>query len=154
VTRWPFSAALIFLVAACGSGKPTRSDWADGANAACRQALAEVEALKEPTRREEDAADLERFNEAGRRLDARLRRLTPSAGERDRAERMIQAYAAVIPVQERMARAIRRGDVAAIDQLVAQMQRLGSEGDRLALELGADECAKEAFDEEPDANVG
>ena len=146
-------AIVIVALPACGGDRSTQSAWAKAASAVCLEALNEVEAFGDPDTPEEVARDLERYNAVGRRFVAKLRILKPAARERDRAQRMINAYAAVLPVQERMARAIRRGDLETADNLTIQMQRLGSAGDRLALDLGADDCAKEAFDTEPDPDV-
>lgn len=149
-----WAGAVLVLVCGCGSDDGNQSRWAKAANAACLETLAEVEAIPEPATDEEAAAVFKRYNEAGQKLDAKLRLLRPAPDERERARKMIAAYAAVLPVQEQMADALRREDGDRFDELEGRMRELGSEGDRLALELGADECAKEAFDEDPDAGVG
>ena len=151
--RLTIPAIMILALPACGGERSTQSSWAEAASAACLEALNEVESLGEPDTPAEVARDLERYNAVGRKLDVKLRSLEPAPQERERAQRMIEAYAAVLPVQERMARAILRGDLETADNLTTQMQRLGSAGDRLALDLGADDCAKEAFDTEPDPDV-
>ena len=144
---------LAAVVVGCGAEGPGRSAWAEAANAACRQAIEEAEAIPEPQTLDEAVSALERYNEVGRRLDARFRRLRPARDERERANRMVAAYAAVIPVQKGMADALRQGDQPTFQMLERRMQELGSEGDRLAVDLGADDCAREALDEAPDADV-
>jgi hypothetical protein len=141
------------LAAACGSDGGDRSSWAEEANAACRQAIEEAESIPEPGSVEEAVTVLQRYNEVGRRLDAKLRRLRPAPDERERARRMVDAYAAVLPIQEGMADALRQGDQPTFQMLRNRMEELGARGDRLALDLGAEDCAREAFDEEADADV-
>jgi hypothetical protein len=148
--------ATIFLAAVaagCGSADPDRSAWAEAANAACREAIAEAEEIPGPGTPDEVVAALERYNEIGRRLDARLRRLRPAPDERERADRMVAAYAALIPILKGMVDALRQGDQPTFQMLERRMQELGSRGDRLALDLGADDCARETFDDEPDPDV-
>ena len=141
------------VVAGCVAEGADRSAWAEAANAACREAIAEAEAIPEPQTLNEAVAALERYNELGRRAVAKLRRLRPAREERERADRMVATYAAVIPIQKGMADALRQGDQPTFQMLEQRRQELGSEGDRLALDLGADECAQDAFDDEPDADV-
>ncbi len=72
------AGALLVLMCGCGSDDGNQSRWAKAANAACLETLAEVEAIPEPATDEEAAAVFERYNEAGQKLDAKLRLLRPA----------------------------------------------------------------------------
>jgi hypothetical protein len=138
---------LLAVAAGCGGGDGERSDWAEGANAACREANAEAEEIPEPETPEQVIAAVQSFEGVARRLDARLRALRPAPDERERAARMVAAYARVIPILEGMADALRQGDRPTFQMLQRRAQELGSEGDRLANMLGANDCAYMATSE-------
>jgi hypothetical protein len=138
---------LLAVAAGCGGGDGERSDWAEGANAACREANAEAEEIPEPETPEQVTAAVQRFAGVARRLNARLRALRPAPDERERADRMVAAYARVIPILQGMADALRQGDQPTFQMLQTRARELGSEGDRLANMLGANDCVYSATSE-------
>jgi hypothetical protein len=147
-------AIILGAIALSGCGGEPPSSWAERASAVCREALDELERLPEPQSDAEVARTIERYHAVGSKMVVRLRRLEPPPAEAKRARDMVDAYAGVVPVLKELGEAIERGDLQRVTTLDKQMQALGSRGDELALELGADECAKEPGDEKPDADAG
>jgi hypothetical protein len=162
---WLFFACVFLIIPAlsgCSYGdegartvslSPQDERWADEANAICAEARKEVEALPAPKSETQEKIEYERLNAIGARMVVRLRQLKPTPDNVDEVRAMTNAYAAVNDVLARMARATYRQQFDVVFDLGERASRLGSRGDRLALKLGADECAREAFDDTSDADA-
>lgn len=160
----------VALLAACGgakrgadAGQPgdatlvqaAQSNWADRANAACRRGRGAVEsaagspgALDGTT--PGDTLELQRtINRIGDVVVTELRALPPPVGREEEAWRLVDLFAKANALNEETVLAAERRDTEALNALVPEFIRVTERFDELAARLGATECTKAPFEDDP-----
>lgn len=140
---WIAAAAL--TAAGCGGGgsggRLSQAEFEQLANAICAKYDRQIEALGEPA----SAAELSQFVENAipiiERGVAELRAVEPPEESEEKYNRMIDGVEDSIPVVRRLADAAEREDQEAIQDALAEGDRIDAESDRLATELGLGNCA-------------
>ena len=130
-------------VSACGGGddRLSQDEFRQQANSICAKTNAKIEALGNPT----SVADVPDFVSRGipllRQGIAELRALKPPADLEVTYDRMLDETAKTIPAAQSLADAAEKGDAAAVQKAEAQAQAASDSSNRLATDLGLDQCA-------------
>jgi hypothetical protein len=150
-------ATLVVLVAAGCGGEDSlsRGEWAEQANAICRESLRKVEALGRPVTSDEYLRVTPKANEIGLAAIEELRELKAPGEIEDAAEEMIDGYEYTVEQQEVVyqgLKAMREGkDPSRGDYFRAGNRAIeaGRSADSIARRLRATVCARDPWQAQP-----
>ena len=140
-----FSAAVL---AACGGGdgsgeRLSEEEFREQANAICADYNEQIADLGTPT----SPADIPDYVERGIPIIeegiAKLRELNPPEELADDYDRMLDETEKAIPAARQLSEAAADQDAEAVQEAISLGQEADAESDRVARELGLDECASE-----------
>lgn len=136
-------AAVALAAAGCdgGSDRLSERELRERANAICARYDEQIDEVAAPTSADEVARFAERAAELTREGVAELRALEPPAELEEDYARFLAEGDGVVALSERLARAARAGDVAELETILAEAQESERRSDRIARELGLDDCA-------------
>jgi hypothetical protein len=124
-----------------GDARLSEEEFTRSANAICRKYDGELEALGDP----QTAAEVgEALDEAVPIIEdgvAELRALRPPEESEAQYDQMVDAIAATIPVFRRLGDAVADQDRKAAREAIEEGDRIDQNSDRLAREIGLDDCA-------------
>jgi hypothetical protein len=141
-----FAALLAVLAAGCGGGgeRLSKADFVSRADAICRKYEARLDALGQPT----NVDELRSFADKALPI---AREGRDELGELDPPEALEKTYDAwlaegdqAIEIVERLRDAAEEGDQAEIQRIAQDAQRADAESNRLARELGFEQCGEAA----------
>ena len=142
--------ALVVLAlgaAACGGGggdRLTRAELATEANAICQEFDQKIEALGAPTSIDDIESFADRSAEIARDGRDELADLNPPEELEADYDRLLETLDEAIENIERIGEAAADGDEAEVGRIAEEGEAKDEDSDRLARELGLDDCAEDA----------
>jgi hypothetical protein len=139
------SVAAVVLVA-CGGGdgsgdRLSEEEFRQQANGICADYNERIADLGSPTSPEDIPDYVERGIPVIEEGIARLRELNPPEDLEDDFNTMLDETEKAIPAARKLSEAAAEEDAAAVQEAISEGQEADAESDRLATELGLDECA-------------
>jgi hypothetical protein len=149
------AAALVLslLAAACGGSEPTAADWADAANTACAEALLAVESQTISPGLEGTEHSITELLGIMRDLIAKLDAIDAPTEIEPRTQELVGLYRKSVTALENELSAYQRGELLEAAGQSASLDPIALRADRLALDLGAGDCAREPGDLQGDADI-
>jgi hypothetical protein len=131
-------------IAACGSSKSEPEDTAfvSSANAACRVAVAEAQALKPPRSPSEIPARIARLNPIAYSLLSKLNSVSPPAAKQAEFTRMLNLWRQEISLAAARAAAIKAGAQHRATAINQEGHSVDTQFESAATNLGLMECAR------------
>lgn len=135
---------LAALVAACGGGddRLSREELQTEVNAICAEINRELEALGEPSSIDEVAEFARRATRLAREGVADLRALEPPEEDERQYDRFLAEGDRVVALSRRLEKAAEEADAEALEQILREARESERRSDRVARDLGFDECAE------------
>jgi hypothetical protein len=148
MTRLLAIAFLALGAAACGGGggggdRLTRAELATRANAICQEFEQKIEALGSPTSIDEIESFADRSAEIAREGRDELRELEPPEELESDYDRLVDTLDEAIEDIERIGEAASDGDEAEVQRIANEADRKDEASDRLANDLGLNDCAQD-----------
>jgi hypothetical protein len=147
-TRWAALAVLVAsaLAASCGGGGGdplTKEEYIAEADAICKDANEQIDALGEPQSAEDIAEFAEQAVAIGEEQLAKLRALRPPEADEATLNGAYELIEQQLDLARQLGPAAEEGDLARIQELVAEGQRINDEADQIAADYGLEECGSD-----------
>jgi len=139
------SVLVVALVAGCGGGggdKLTHGEFVDQANAICSDYNRRIGALGTPSSFDEIIAFARSARAVAEEDVGKFKKLKPPDDDRDNWKAYGDKGDEVIAISHDLEKAAKDMDAAALQRLLTQSQKRAAETKRIALAMGAKECAK------------
>lgn len=139
----------VLVLAGCGGGggggeeRLTKEEWIAQADAICKRAAQEIDALGTPQSLDEVAELAAKASEIGRRELGEIRALQPPEEDEATIEEMLALSDQLIDIGEKIGAAAEEGDLAEVQKLLQEGEPINDQADQLAQDYGLEECGQE-----------
>ena len=138
-------ASAAFLLAACGGGgdRLSRDEFASQGNRICEKFEAKIDELENPRSLPELRAYVDQARPIFEEGVADLRELEPPEDLQDRYDDFLETADAAVARLDELSAAAEDGDQEAVQRIADRAAQEDRESDRIARELGLDDCAEQ-----------
>jgi len=141
-----FAVLVAAVAAGCGGGgggdRLTKEEYIAQADAICKTANEELDALAEPTSMEEIASLAGSAIAIQEDALAKLRELQPPEADQATLDEALDLVGQQVEIGRQVAEAAKAADQAKIEELIAQIDPLNTQADQIATDYGLVECGK------------